>query len=50
MLTHARISGVCESWSLEDLVGMTEQDMDGLLSHYQTGDIPPLLEVRMKNL
>ncbi|GLI81729.1 bifunctional dehydrogenase and ferrochelatase [Penicillium ochrochloron] len=44
------MSGVCESWSLDDLVGMTEQDMDGLLSHYQSGDIPPLLEVRMKNL
>lgn len=48
-LIHVRMSRVCESWSLDDLVGMTEQDMNGLLSHYQAGDIPPLLEVRMKN-
>ncbi|EPS27212.1 Siroheme biosynthesis protein met8 [Penicillium oxalicum] len=44
------MSAVCESWSLDDLVGMTENDMDGLLTHFQAGDVPPLLEVRMKNL
>jgi precorrin-2 dehydrogenase/sirohydrochlorin ferrochelatase len=44
------MSGVCESWSLDDLVGMSEEDMDVLLTHYQAGDIPALLEVRMKNL
>ncbi|KAJ5812464.1 hypothetical protein N7474_008765 [Penicillium riverlandense] len=40
------MSGVCESWSLEDLVQMTEQDMDGLLTHYKAGDIPTLEQVR----
>ncbi|KAJ5081291.1 hypothetical protein NUU61_009555, partial [Penicillium alfredii] len=40
------MSGVCESWSLEDLVQMTEQDMDRLLAHYESGQIPPLQQVR----
>ncbi|KAJ5722758.1 hypothetical protein N7488_000793 [Penicillium malachiteum] len=40
------MSAVCESWSLDDLVQMTEQDMDGLLSHYQPGKVPTLQEVR----
>lgn len=41
------MSGVCESWSLEELVGMSEQDMDGLLAHYESGDIPTLQQVRI---
>ena len=45
-----RMSAVCESWSLDELVEMNEQDMDGLLSHYQPGDVPALPEVRMENL
>ncbi|KAJ6021507.1 hypothetical protein N7540_007011 [Penicillium herquei] len=40
------MSAVCESWSLDDLVQMTEQDMDGLLSHYESGKVPALQEVR----
>ncbi|KAJ5169257.1 uncharacterized protein N7482_004851 [Penicillium canariense] len=40
------MSGVCESWSLDDLVQMTGHDMDGLLTHYQSGNIPSLQQVR----
>ncbi|KAJ5559400.1 hypothetical protein N7513_001799 [Penicillium frequentans] len=40
------MSAVCESWSLDDLEGMTEQDMDGLLSQYRPGNVPTLQEVR----
>lgn len=45
-LTRTRMSAVCESWSLDDLVEMSEQDMDGLLSNYQSGAVPALQEVR----
>ncbi|KAI9037418.1 bifunctional precorrin-2 dehydrogenase/sirohydrochlorin ferrochelatase MET8 [Aspergillus affinis] len=40
------MSGVCESWSLDDLVRMNDQDMDGLLTHYKPGKIPSLEEIR----
>ncbi|OJZ90324.1 hypothetical protein ASPFODRAFT_126430 [Aspergillus luchuensis CBS 106.47] len=40
------MSGICESWSLEDLVQMDDSDMDGLLAHYASGKIPTLNEVR----
>ncbi|PLB42704.1 bifunctional precorrin-2 dehydrogenase/sirohydrochlorin ferrochelatase MET8 [Aspergillus candidus] len=40
------MSGVCESWSLEDLVEMTDDDMDGLLQHYTSGKIPALSDIR----
>ncbi|KKK16412.1 hypothetical protein P175DRAFT_0486640 [Aspergillus ochraceoroseus IBT 24754] len=40
------MSGVCESWSLEDLVQMDERDMIGLLAHYESGKIPSFGEVR----
>lgn len=43
-----RMSGVCESWSLEDLVEMEERDMEGLLAFYASGEIPPLKEIRAK--
>ncbi|OJJ99812.1 hypothetical protein ASPACDRAFT_29159 [Aspergillus aculeatus ATCC 16872] len=42
------MSGVCESWSLEDLVEMEERDMEGLLAFYASGEIPPLKEIRAK--
>lgn len=42
----SRMSGVCESWRLEDLVHMGEEDMAALLTHYQSGGIPTLAEVR----
>lgn len=41
-----RMSGVCESWSLDELVQMTDQDMDGLLKHYSSGKVPTVQEVR----
>ncbi|KAJ5698020.1 hypothetical protein N7462_000025 [Penicillium macrosclerotiorum] len=40
------MSGVCETWSLDDLVQMSERDMDSVLAHYQSGRIPTLQEVR----
>lgn len=42
------MSGVCETWSLDELVGMTEKDMDGVLSFYEPGKIPTLEEVQNK--
>jgi hypothetical protein len=32
-----RMSGVCETWSLDELVQMTEEDMDSVLSFYESG-------------
>lgn len=40
------MSGVCEQWSLEDLVSMTEKDMDSLLNSYEPGKIPTLEAVQ----
>ncbi|KAH8705950.1 hypothetical protein BGW36DRAFT_393413 [Talaromyces proteolyticus] len=40
------MSGVCESWTLEELVEMSERDMDGLLKFYSTTKVPNLREVR----
>jgi precorrin-2 dehydrogenase/sirohydrochlorin ferrochelatase len=40
------MSGVCETWSLDELVQMTEKDMDSVLSFYESGKIPTLEEVQ----
>jgi precorrin-2 dehydrogenase/sirohydrochlorin ferrochelatase len=40
------MSNVCVSWSLEDLVAMTDKDMDGLLKYYQSGEVPSLHDIR----
>ncbi|OKL62365.1 Siroheme biosynthesis protein met8 [Talaromyces atroroseus] len=40
------MSNVCVSWTLEDLVAMTDKDMDALLKHYQSGNVPNLQEIR----
>ncbi|KAL4803182.1 hypothetical protein BDV18DRAFT_163239 [Aspergillus unguis] len=40
------MSGVCESWRLEDLTHMTEEDMAALLTYYQSGGLPTLAELR----
>ncbi|KAL4892441.1 siroheme synthase middle domains-like protein [Aspergillus ambiguus] len=40
------MSGVCESWSLDDLVRMGDEDMANLLLHYESGKIPSLDELR----
>lgn len=44
-LTH-RMSKVCESWSLEDLVDLDEKDMDALLAFYKPGTVPKLEQLR----
>ena len=41
-----RMSRVCESWSLEDLTEMTEEDMEALLGYYKPGDVPSLKKIR----
>ncbi|KAL8711850.1 MAG: hypothetical protein Q9220_003794 [cf. Caloplaca sp. 1 TL-2023] len=41
------MSKVCESWSLEDLVEMDENDMEKLLESYSPGNIPTFERVRM---
>ena len=40
------MSKVCESWSLEDLVEMDEEDMEQLLGFYRPGTVPSLGEIR----
>lgn len=37
---------MCESWSLENLVEMDEEDMDVLLGFYQPGTVPTFERVR----
>ena len=44
-----RMSKVCESWSLEDLVAMNEEDMEVLLGFYKPGDVPTFESVRGEN-
>ncbi|KAJ9636797.1 Bifunctional dehydrogenase and ferrochelatase [Coniosporium apollinis] len=41
------MSKVCESWSLEDLVEMDEQDMERLLGFYKPGIVPSFEEIRL---
>ncbi|KAI4220093.1 MAG: hypothetical protein L6R36_007865 [Xanthoria steineri] len=40
------MSGVCESWSLDDLVAMEEKDMEELLGFYPLGEFPSLERIR----
>lgn len=40
------ISRVCEKWSLEELGGMEEADMDVLLGYYDKNEVPSREEVR----
>lgn len=42
-----RMSKVCESWSLDDLVAMDEGDMEKLLGFYQPGTVPTLEHLRL---
>lgn len=41
-----RMSKVCESWSLEDLVDLDEEDMEKLLGFYRPGTVPKLEQLR----
>ena len=41
-----RMSRVCESWSLEDLTHMSEQEMEQLLGYYKSDQVPTLQLVR----
>ncbi len=45
-LMTLRMSKVCESWSLEDLVDMNEEDMEALLEFYEPGTVPSLQSLR----
>ncbi|EFE40258.1 hypothetical protein TRV_05014 [Trichophyton verrucosum HKI 0517] len=42
------ISRICDTWSLDELVSMTEEDMDNLLRHYEAGKVPTFEQVRLK--
>ncbi len=42
------MSKVCESWSLEDLVALDEEEMDVLLGFYNPGTVPKFEEIRNK--
>lgn len=42
-----RMSKVCESWPLEDLCDMNDQDMEQLLGFYQPGKVPSLDQLRL---
>lgn len=41
------MSKVCESWSLDDLCEMDEDDMEALLSFYKPGLVPSLEQIRL---
>ncbi len=41
------MSRVCETWSLEELGGMSEGDMGVLLGYFGGGEVPSLEEVRL---
>jgi precorrin-2 dehydrogenase/sirohydrochlorin ferrochelatase len=41
------MSKVCETWSLEDLCEMDEEDMEVLLGFYKLGNVPSYQEVRL---
>ena len=41
-----RMSEVCESWSLEDLTSMEDEDMRKLLEFYAPGSVPSLSKLR----
>lgn len=41
------MSKVCESWSLDDLVVMEEEDMEKLLGFYSPGEVPSLESIRL---
>ena len=41
-----RMSRVCESWALEELVEMDEKDMETLLGFYRSGTVPKYTEIR----
>ncbi|KAL8935746.1 MAG: hypothetical protein Q9216_005282 [Gyalolechia sp. 2 TL-2023] len=43
------MSKVCESWSLEDLVEMEEDDMEKLLGFYGPGEVPGLDRLRLED-
>lgn len=46
LLTLYRMSKVCESWSLDDLVDLDDEDMDALLGFYPHGTVPKLEQLR----
>ena len=45
----SRMSRVCESWTLEELVKMNEKDMETLLGFYEPGTVPRYNEIRHTN-
>ena len=48
-LRFIRMSKVCESWSLEELCDMDEEDMNMLLNCYEKGNVPKFEEIRLND-
>ena len=40
-----RMSKVCETWSLEDLVEMSDADMEKLLGFYDNDEVPAYKDI-----
>ena len=45
-----RMSRVCETWSLEELTGMNDEDMEALLGFYKPGTVPKFREIHDVNM
>lgn len=41
------MSKVCETWNLEDLLEMDEEDMEALLCFYASETVPSLEQLRL---
>ena len=44
-----RMIGVCQKYSLDQLVRLNDADMDRLLQHYQDGSVPEFGDVHPEN-
>ena len=44
------MSQVCETWSLEELTGMTDEDMETLLGFYKPGIVPKYTEIHTPDI
>ena len=45
-----RMIGVCQKYSLDQLVKLNDADMDRLLLHYKEGTVPEFTEVHPENV
>ena len=50
LIRFSMISKLCETWSLEELCQMDEDDMDTLLEYFATNKIPLFSEIRVADV